>query len=185
MANLMPYDELNTLKQYFIAAQAENGSISPDDAEDEILDLLIMAYVFGVQSASDSLGMDITADPDKMRESIYKRIADKDFAQRAREAAERGDTADLALIAETDAHRVYSEAVVEAGRASGRPVKKRWETMQDSRVRETHDYLQSMVVDLNDEFYTFDGDHALGPGGFQLAENNCGCRCVLDLIPAE
>ena len=181
MANLMPYDELNTLKQYFLAAQTENGSVSPKDAEDEILDLLIMAYVFGVQSASDSIGMDITADPEKMRESIYKRIADKDFAQRAREAAERGDLADLALIAETDAHRIYSEAVMDAARQSGRSVRKQWQTMEDDRVRDTHNYLQGATADLDEEFYTFDGDHAQGPGGFERPENCCGCRCWLEL----
>ena len=177
----MPYDELNTLKQYFLAAQTENGSVSPKDAEDEILDLLIMAYVFGVQSASDSLGMDITANPDKMRESIYKRIADKDFAQRAREAAERGDTADLALIAETDAHRIYSEAVMDAARQSGKNPRKRWETMKDDRVRDAHWVLDSVTVDLDEDFYV-DGDHAPGPGGFERADLNCGCRCYLELV---
>ena len=180
----MPYDELNTLKQYFTALNQEGGSVSPGDAEDEILDILILAYTMGFQSASDALGLDLTADPDKMRESVYKKVADKDFAERAREAAERGDLSDLALIAETDAHRVYSEAVIEAGRASGRSVRKKWQTMEDDRVRDTHVYLQGETVDLDDEFYTYDGDHAQGPGGFESASNNCNCRCWLDLIPA-
>ncbi len=179
----MPYDELNTLKQYFIAAQAENGSISPDDAEDEILDLLIMAYVFGVQSASESLGVELTADQDSMKASIYKKIADKDFAERAREAAAAGDVADLALIAETDAHRVYSEAVIDAAQQSGKAALKKWQTMKDDRVRDAHWALDGVAVGIDERFWV-DGDSAPGPGGFERADLNCGCRCWIDLIPS-
>lgn len=184
MANLMPYDELNTLKKYFSAEQAESGSIDPDDAEDEVLDLLIMAYTFGVQSASDALGISITAKSEKMMESIYKKIADKDFVERVREAAEAGDVADLALIAETDAHRVYSEAVIDAARQSGKAARKKWQTMKDDRVRDAHWALDGVAVGIDERFYV-DGDSAPGPGGFERADLNCGCRCWIDLIPAE
>jgi hypothetical protein len=49
----------------------------------------------------------------------------------------------------------------------------------DNRVRDTHFYLEGMTVDINDKFYTYDGDSAYRPGGFEKAENNCGCRCLL------
>lgn len=183
MANLMPYDELNILRQYFTAYQTANKRVDEADAEDEILDLLILAYMRGVQSASDTLGIDIVADADQMRESVYKKIADKDFVQRAREAAAKGDIADLQKIAETDAHRVYGQAIVNAAKASGRPCNKVWITMADSRVRDTHEPLDHMVVDINDDFYTWDNDHAPSPGLFEKASNNVNCRCVIEIEP--
>ena len=58
---------------------------------------------------------------------------------------------------------------------------KQWQTMRDGRVRDTHSYLQSAMVNLDDKFYTFDGDSALYPGGFELPENNVNCRCWIVL----
>jgi hypothetical protein len=54
--------------------------------------------------------------------------------------------------------------------------------MQDDRVRDTHDYLEGMVVPFSSRFYTYDGDSADYPGGFTLPENNIGCRCVVEVI---
>lgn len=63
----------------------------------------------------------------------------------------------------------------------GSPLSKTWVTMLDEKVRDTHQYLEGMTVPLDDEFYTYDGDHAQAPGGFTAAQNNCGCRCMLDI----
>lgn len=63
----------------------------------------------------------------------------------------------------------------------GSPLAKTWVTMMDEKVRDTHQYLEGMTVPLDDEFYTYDGDHAQAPGGFTAAQNNCGCRCQLDI----
>lgn len=51
--------------------------------------------------------------------------------------------------------------------------------MEDDKVRDTHDYLEGMSVGIDEEFYTYDGDHALYPGGFENAQNNVNCRCFL------
>lgn len=71
---------------------------------------------------------------------------------------------------------------VEEGTAyDGSPLSKTWVTMLDEKVRDTHQYLEGMTVPLDDEFYTYDGDHAQAPGGFTAAQNNVGCRCQLDI----
>ena len=86
-------------------------------------------------------------------------------------------------IIDTEAHRDYNTGVVNAGQESGVPgIKKQWLTMMDDRVRETHDYLEGMIVNLEDRFYTFDGDSARFPGDFSLPENNCNCRCSIALL---
>ena len=41
--------------------------------------------------------------------------------------------------------------------------------------------FQDPPVPLEEEFFTFDGDHAAYPGGFTKAENNVNCRCIVRL----
>lgn len=91
---------------------------------------------------------------------------------------------DLSRLAETEAHRVLNEAILDsaldyAEKNPEKTVMKTWATMLDDRVRETHDYLEGVTVPADARFYTFDGDSAMAPGGFGKAENNCNCRCVL------
>ena len=60
-----------------------------------------------------------------------------------------------------------------------RVVEKVWATMEDERVRETHNFLDGVSVPLGTLFVAIDGDSARYPGDFTKAENNCGCRCWL------
>lgn len=193
--NLMPYDELNTFKA--MVTEYKTAPLTNDeqarlrlDIEDYIEFLLIEAYVYGNVQAMDDLGM-IDRDPkdfiseDEMQRVINEPVAKKTYKDRIREYLDdEGSTVeDFVRVAETDATRVYNAGVVDGGKASGVPgVRKQWITMDDSRVRSTHDYLADMVVPLNEDFYTYDGDHARAPGLFTLPENNIGCRCTLNLI---
>lgn len=193
--NLMPYDELNTFKAMVTEYKTEPLTQSEkerlrDDIEDYIEYLLFEAYTYGNVQAMDDLGLldrdpaDLI-DPDVMEQTINERIADKTFKQRITEYLddENSTVEDFQRVAETDATRVYNAGVVDGGKASGVPgVRKQWITMDDDRVRSTHDYLADMVVPLNEDFYTYDGDHARAPGLFTLPENNIGCRCTLNLI---
>lgn len=193
--NLMPYDELNTFKA--MVTEYKTAPLTNDeqarlrlDIEDYIEFLLIEAYVYGNVQAMQDLGIldkdpaDLI-NPDVMEQTINERIADKTFKQRITEYLddENSTIEDFQRVAETDATRVYNAGVVDGGNASGVPgVRKQWITMDDDRVRSTHDYLADMVVPLNEDFYTYDGDHARAPGLFTLPENNINCRCTLTLI---
>ena len=85
-------------------------------------------------------------------------------------------------IIDTEAHRDYNTGVYDAGKSSGiKGLRKKWLTMGDDRVRDTHDYLHGTVVGIDDLFYTFDGDSAYAPGGFELPQNNVNCRCMITL----
>lgn len=193
--NLMPYDELNTFREMATRyvneplTQSEKEQLR-DDMWEYIEFLLIEAYVYGNVQAMDDLGM-LDRDPkdfiseDEMQRVINEPVADKTYKDRIREYLDdEGSTVDdFVRVAETDATRVYNAGVVDGGKASGVPgVRKQWITMDDDRVRSTHDYLADMVVPLNEDFYTYDGDHARAPGLFTLPENNIGCRCTLNLI---
>ena len=61
-----------------------------------------------------------------------------------------------------------------------RVVEKVWATMEDERVRETHNFLDGVSVPLGTLFVAIDGDSARYPGDFTKAENNCSCRCWLE-----
>lgn len=193
--NLMPFDELNTFREMATRYVTEPLTFSEkeklrDDMWEYIEFLLIEAYTYGNVQAMQDLGIldkdpaDLI-NPDVMEQTINEEIAGKTYKDRIREYldAEGSTVEDFTRVAETDATRVYNAGVVDGGRNSGvRGVRKQWITMDDDRVRSTHDYLQDMTVPLEADFVTWDGDHARAPGLFTLPENNINCRCTLQLI---
>lgn len=193
--NLMPYDELNTFKAMVTEYKTQPLALSDkerlrDDIWEYIEYLLIESYVYGNVQAMSDLGI-LDKDPkeivkeDELREVLDTKIADKTYKDRIREYLD-DDTStveDFQRVAETDATRVYNAGVEAGGRNSGVPgVRKQWVTMGDERVRDTHDYLEGMVVPLESKFFTYDGDSAPAPGLFALPENSINCRCTLRLI---
>lgn len=178
---LIKLDELNVLisNGYF-------SSKSKDEWEEDLLDFLIDAYLLGIGDASQMMGVDITPDTDKMEQSVFKKIEGKTFADRVREKETVGE---LQRLTESEYHRVYSEAVYDGVQQhvskTHRVVFKTWHTRMDDRVRDTHTYLEGLSLPLGSEFYTYDGDHALFPSGFQNAENNVNCRCWLTYSGSE
>lgn len=193
--NLMPFDELNTFREMATRYVTEPLTFSEkeklrDDMWEYIEFLLIEAYTYGNVQAMQDLGLldkdpaDLI-NPDVMEQTINEQIAGKTYKDRIREYldAEGSTVEDFTRVAETDATRVYNAGVVDGGRNSGvRGVRKQWITMDDDRVRSTHDYLADMTVPLDADFVTWDGDRARAPGLFTLPENNINCRCTLQLI---
>ena len=90
---------------------------------------------------------------------------------------------DLSRLAETEAHRVLNEAILDSALdyAENHPTKnvtKTWATMKDPKVREPHEWLEGSTVPVDAYFYT-DGAKALAPGGFGRADLDVNCRCIL------
>ena len=172
-------DELNVLVSTF-------SSKPKEEIEEDFLDFLIEAYLLGIDSASEMMGVEIRPDTEEMERSIYKKIEGKTFADRVRE---KETIPELQRLAESEYHRIYNEAVYDGVegyvRESHRVVIKTWHTQMDDRVRDTHIYLEGLSLPLGSEFYTFDGDHALYPSGFLNAENNVNCRCWLTYSGSE
>lgn len=181
--------------------------------ENIIFDLLTMAYVYGLEVAGLDLQEDIPVNREKMERLMMEPTAGKTFIERlddhlktaddAIKSAESGEQPpgttditpqifkaaeslvnDLSRLAETEAHRVLNEAILDSALeyAKNNPnttVTKTWVTMLDDRVRETHDYLEGVTVPVDSRFYTFDGDSAMAPGGFSKPQNSINCRCIL------
>ena len=181
MNSILPFDELNrfdaSLRERFA-----DGKLAKEDEEDiidEMLDLFLLAYAMGNSVTNENLSSDWTPPVDDVMKVIDAKAAGKTWRERVEEYfANGGSVDDIVRIAETETHRDANTAALDTAKKAGAK-NKTWVTMMDDRVRETHDYLEGMMVGINEDFYTYDGDHASAPGLFELAENNVNCRCEL------
>jgi hypothetical protein len=134
MDRLPPFDELEAfrseLEQDF-QLPPEERKRRKKDRIDEILEMLIMAYMFGNESANTMLfGPDVvdTLDPeqpnrpvridvDDMNKSVFAEIAGKDWEQRVSEYydSDTGTADDVARVIDTDMNRIYNDSVLDVG----------------------------------------------------------------------
>jgi hypothetical protein len=169
-------DELNV-----IVPEIMNKRNSVAEVIEDILDILIDAYILGQEHASQMMNQRVDAGFVQMQNVIYRQIDGMTFADRATEHILNGDIGRLETLTESEFHRVYNNSVMDGVRDTGfTNVTKRWVTVRDDRVRETHEYLEGRTIPMNEDFYTFDGDHAPYPSGFERPENNVNCRCILE-----
>ena len=186
--NIMPFDELNALRESLIYGQYTDADgkrryvQTYRELEDEFEDILIMSYLLGNNAAGEMLGMESSANVNEMDRAINKRIAGKTWRDRLREQlSDGGDVEAIMRIAETESHRDTNEGIYDAAADSGLTLLKTWETMEDDRVREAHEEIQGQTVPFDDVFVTWDGHEARFPGDFDTPELNCGCRCWLSV----
>ena len=149
---------------------------------DTVWDLLEYLYMLGFDQAKEEIGID-KARPDNHHDVIFKKFDGKDFATRVMEYAELGNVSDILRVVDTDGNRVYNAGGL--GAAEGTNSTKTWKTMEDEKVRSTHEPLDRLTVPVEDDFYTYDGDHAPGPCAFENVANNVNCRCWLEFNQRE
>ncbi len=189
--NLAPWDELNTLERRLNEWRAAWNPEKPPETRikreciDEVIDLLIMAYVYGRQDAMETLDYIVPASAEaatEMQKALFTEIAGETFEDRINRYMEHFDVESIVRVVESEITRDYAAGgrnTAEAVERAGIPVKKTWNTVGDERVRDSHIPLDGITVDLNDVFVTYGGDQAQAPGGFSLPENNVNCRCWL------
>ena len=175
---LLKWDELNIIRQdaeILFSKKPKREQIN--EFCDYLEFVLCLIYAYGWKDAEEIVGIVPFRDglDDK---AVNLEIDGKTFRERI---TEDSSPEEIIRIIDTEAHRDYNTGIYDAAETSGKPVRKRWSTMMDGRVRDTHDYLEGMTVGLQDNFYTYDGDSALYPGGFSLPQNNVNCRCWITL----
>ena len=164
------------------------------EVTDVVWDLLTYLYMLGYNTATEEVGQQIAEDvkpflpidyddlSDEQKqvadEAIYKKFDNKNFIDRVSEYAELGEASNIIRVVETDGNRVYNTGGMSGAKASGAKYKT-WGTMEDFKVRDTHDFLAGITVPIEDKFVTYDGDEAMTPGGFENPQNNVNCRCFL------
>ena len=217
MDRLPPFDELEAfrseLEQDF-QLPPEERKRRKRDRIDEILEMLIMAYMYGNEAANTMLyGSDVVdqivpeqegpnrvidIDTDDMNRAVFKVVAGKDWEQRVSEYydSDSGTVDDVIRVVDTDMNRIYNDSILNVGERAGTEdtvqdngqvgptVMKTWVTMADDRVRETHQSIEGVTIPIDKRFYTIDGDSARYPGDFSLPQNVVGCRCRIELSMA-
>jgi len=165
----LKFDEINSLKF---------SNMSRDEIEDEFIDFMAEGYYLAIHDLEDMLHKKVEAELDEIEDILWLEIDGKNFSDRIDDHLAAEDYGGLMTLAESEFHRVYNTGMFDAAKRSG-ATEKIWQTMEDNRVRVTHEFLQSVAVPLDEMFYTLDGDSAYYPGGFEKAENNVACRCWL------
>lgn len=186
MSKVFEWDELNILREdarYFIreAKQKKPDRKAVDGFCDYMEFVLCLVYAYGWKDAEEIVGTVPMKDGFDDR-AVNTEIAGETWRERVAEQIDLLSEEGLIRIIETESTRDYSTGVLDAGNTSGVAVQKRWNTMLDWRVRDSHQYLEGMVVGMDDLFYTEDGDSAYAPGGFEQPEHNCNCRCYISLV---
>lgn len=186
--NVLNFDELHMLTVYSYEDAIEQF---PDNVEkrkekvcDDVLSLLVMAYLMGMRIADEDLEFESELDSERMFSDIYKEIDGKDFEDRIKQYVEEEKLPEIIRVVETDSHRVYNDGEIQACDQYTRDhpemqVMKTWKTMMDDRVRDTHDYLEGRTIPYSDLFYTYTGESAFAPGLFGVPEEDINCRCML------
>lgn len=185
MMSLMPWDELNVFRESVTSIQM-SGKRLQDRKKfiiDSLLELLIIAYCDGVYQVNEDLSVDKKPNEDKMYDAIYRKVEDMDFTDRINNYCETDDIDGIFKVAETEMHYDYNTGAYDtATDVDGKTIRKRWRTMEDDRVRDTHDYMNGQEVGLDDYFYSSTGAATLYPGGFGMPEEDCGCRCHIEYV---
>ena len=205
MDRLPPFDELTNLREELeqdFAGGIEQRRKRKPFIIDEILEMLIIAYMFGNESANEMLygpvenpdgtiNRTVDIDTSEMNDAVFRRIAGKNWRERVEEyvETENGTVDDILRVVDTDMNRIYNDAILDVGERAeaekpGKAVMKTWQTMEDDRVRLGHEVLDGVTIPIDSRFWTIGGDSARYPGDFTSPELNINCRCRLYLSKA-
>ena len=184
--NIMQWDELNLLRSSAEDMIRDYRRTHNMDAVDRWCDymefVLCLIYAYGWEDAEEIVGIVPFRDglDDK---AVNLDINGETYRDRIQKQLDEDSLDGILRIIDTEAHRDYNTGVSDAAEKSGvSGIKKQWSTMLDEKVRDSHSYLEGVTVNLEDKFYTYDGDSARFPGDFSLPENNVNCRCGIVLL---
>lgn len=169
------FDELNRLES---GIRLKNRA----EALDDFLAFLITVYGEGFGAAAYALDAEIDENSEKLAKALNQKYDGVSIYDKFTDYLADEDYESLNRLMESETHRIYNTGSFDGAEASGKDLTKRWVTVGDDKVRDTHKYLEGTEIPLESEFRTFDGDSAFAPGGFTQAKNNCNCRCILQYI---
>lgn len=170
---LLRSDELNNLKS--------NLTQHKDNAQkihELFLDWLLLAYADGVNDVQDQLKGDWQPDISRIEEVIEADVGGMTVDERIDQYIYLEDIEAIEAMANNERQRVYNVGAFDTATAL-KATTKTWHTMEDDKVRDTHEYIDRMTKPINEPFYTYTGDSAMYPQGFSDAANNINCRCFL------
>lgn len=118
---ILPIDEINRFREILIAAydqETKRFDADRDGCIDAVLEILILAYVYGTASANQQLGGAVEPNAEAAKKTIYRQYDGKNFADRVVEYFDIGDIEAIVRVADTDSHRAYCDGQFEAAKKS-------------------------------------------------------------------
>lgn len=189
------FDEINRLGDY-LYEEYTSGKRTTVEINAILSDIFVSAFLRGILVAFTDLGIDVESDEyayyksllddsNVAEQSVNQEIDGKTYQERVEEHLLNLDgESSIQKIVETEVHRNMNNAIYDVGNViqeSGTPIYKTWRTMLDDRVRDSHDYLEGTKLEIDEEFYTYNGNHTLFPGQFGVGEEDVNCRCYAQL----
>ena len=186
------FDEINALAKTMYTDYV-SGKKDEKQIEEEFEDFLLYAYSVGFEIGAEDIGLDsetqaiyrqaANVNTSKVKEAMYRRFENRTDTDRLRDHLENDDgESSVERVLTTSWHRMANEGINGFGELYGSNLlTKTWKSMKDEKVRDTHDYLDGMTVGFDEDFYTYNGDHAKYPGLFGVPEEDVNCRCLVQL----
>lgn len=186
------FDEINALAKTMYTDYV-SGKKDEKQIEEEFEDFLLYAYSIGFEIGAEDIGLDsetqsiyrqaANVNTSKVKEAMYRMFENRTDTDRLKDHLENDDgESSVERVLTTSWHRMANEGINGFGELYGSNLlSKTWNSMKDDKVRDTHDYLDGMTVGFDEDFYTYNGDHAKYPGLFGVPEEDVNCRCLVQL----
>lgn len=172
MVMLLRVDELNTLRGDLERYKDNVGKLS------EIMyDWLLLAYADGKTDVEEQLGRSSQVSVERIENVINQVIGGKNVYERIAEDMIE-DLQDLQMLYENERRRVYNAACYDTAKEL-QAQHKTWHCLMLPTSRDTHIYLDGVTKELDEEFYTYNGNSALYPKAFGEADEDINCLCYL------
>lgn len=184
------FDEINAISKQMYDDYI-SGKKTESETESDFEDFLLYAYSIGFLMGAEDIGAskDQSASPisQQVKDAIDRKFEGITAKQRLKDhLLNRDGSSSIERLMKTEWHRMTNEGIDGFGKLYGNQnMTKRWVTMLDDKVRDTHDYLEGAEVPFNEDFYTYNGDHAPFPGMFGVPEEDVNCRCIVELRQSE
>lgn len=177
MSNVFEWDELEIIRkdaEILFKGKEKPSQKNVDDFCDYLEFVLCLVYAYGWKDAEEIVGIVPFKDGLDDR-SVNREVAGETFRDRI---TPDKTYEEVLKVIDTESHRDYNTGVYEAAKESGKKnLNKKWNIVKDGKARDQHEYLDGVVVGLDDRFYTYTGESALYPGGFGTPELDINCRC--------
>ena len=180
------FDEINAISKQMYDDYI-SGKKTESETESDFEDFLLYAYSIGFLMGAEDIGAskDQSALPisQQVKDAIDRKFEGITAKQRLKDhLLNRDGASSIERLMKTEWHRMANEGIDGFGKLYGsQNMTKRWVTMLDDKVRDTHDYLEGAEVPFQEDFYTYNGDHAPFPGMFGVPEEDVNCRCIVEL----
>jgi len=170
---LIRNDELNVLRRDIRQYVGDTAKI-----KDLVLDWLLLAYADGVADVNRQLGGEWQPDIDRVQDVISADVGGMTIDERIDQYIYLEDVEGLTDIVGNERQRIYNTASYDTATALNAKTKT-WHCMMLPTSRDTHIYLDGVTKNMDEYFYTYNGNAALYPQGFNEASEDINCLCTL------